>query len=517
LKAGVEFNYEVQNEYILNITATSSTSSPATLTKSVTISITNVNEAPSDITLSNNNIDEGLPTGSSIGVLAVLDEDLEESHSWNISGTDASNFIIVNNELRSNVVFDFSTKSSYSINITVTDNGSLSYLENFIVSINNPNAGTVVLSNASINENIASGTSIGVFTIEGVGNSEQYVYSLSGEDASSFSVGGNNGNELLSAESFNFESKSAYSITVSASEGSNSAIGNFAITINDAAESPFDITISSDVINENQPIGTQLATISVQDEDAGSTHTLALSGTGASGFSLSGTSIVTSTIFDFEQQTEYDITIVAVDNTSRTFSKDFTITIADVSPEPPKSITLSGNEIMEGLPSGSFIADIFVEDDDEGDTHTFALLGADASGFLISGSQLVSGKEFDLSAKSSHEITILATDGDGLSYSQDHTITILRALGFEEDNHLVSIYPNPASGHFQLFIDGSLGQSTWYLTDASGKRVEVKTTDVQNGVMSIDTSLLSAGMYFVQVTSHSATIIKRLLITKNNR
>ena len=91
------------------------------------INVTNINEAPTEITLSSNSIQENNLVNAVIGTLSTNDPDVGNTHTYTlVSGTGDDNndsFNINGNQLRAGIVFDFETKSPYSVRIRATDNG----------------------------------------------------------------------------------------------------------------------------------------------------------------------------------------------------------------------------------------------------------------------------------------------------------------------------------------------------------------------------------------------------------
>lgn len=85
------------------------------------------NSAPTDITLSNNSIDEGEASGTNIGILSATDPDANDSHTFSLvagNGDDDNAFFTIdNNNLKSDEIFDYENKSSYSIRVK-TDDGN---------------------------------------------------------------------------------------------------------------------------------------------------------------------------------------------------------------------------------------------------------------------------------------------------------------------------------------------------------------------------------------------------------
>ena len=107
---------------------------------SVTATVTLVyNTAPTDIGLSPTSVPENEAIGTTVGTLTVTDIDEGDTHTYTlVSGegdTDNASFTIDGTSLKTNAVFDFETKTSYSIRIRVTDAGGLSYEEVFTITV----------------------------------------------------------------------------------------------------------------------------------------------------------------------------------------------------------------------------------------------------------------------------------------------------------------------------------------------------------------------------------------------
>jgi hypothetical protein len=167
------------------------------------------------------------------------------SYSYTLTGTDASSFILDGDILKTNTVIDYETKNSYDITITTSD-GELTYSKNFTINItddiadNNTAPTNISLSSTSINENSSSGTTIGTVSSSDA-EGDSITYTLSGTDSSSFTL---TGTTLKSAAIFDYETKSSYSITITASDGSLSSSSNFTISVINIDESPI-ISLSS--------------------------------------------------------------------------------------------------------------------------------------------------------------------------------------------------------------------------------------------------------------------------------
>lgn len=80
-----------------------------------------MNYPPTNINLSDNTVDEGLPAETVVGTLSAVDDDIGDTQTFSIISGDTSSFTIAGSELRTNGVFNHGTKSTYNITIRVTD------------------------------------------------------------------------------------------------------------------------------------------------------------------------------------------------------------------------------------------------------------------------------------------------------------------------------------------------------------------------------------------------------------
>jgi hypothetical protein len=119
--------------------------------KAFTITINNVNEAPTNIVLSASAIDENVVANSTVGTLSSTDTDAANTFTYTlvagIGSADNASFNISGSSLRITNSPDFETKNSYSVRVRTTDQGSLFYEKAFTITINNVNDAPIVTSN----------------------------------------------------------------------------------------------------------------------------------------------------------------------------------------------------------------------------------------------------------------------------------------------------------------------------------------------------------------------------------
>ena len=101
------------------------------------------NQAPTNLTLSNSTIAENQIIGTVVGNLTTTDPDTGNTFTYSLvtgeGATDNSLFTITNNQLKTNFVFDFEIKNSYSIRVKTTDQGGLSFEKQFTIGVTDLN------------------------------------------------------------------------------------------------------------------------------------------------------------------------------------------------------------------------------------------------------------------------------------------------------------------------------------------------------------------------------------------
>ncbi len=109
-------------------------------TQSIDIEINSINDSPTDISLSSNNLDENVPVNTTVWTFSTTDLDTGDTHSYSLVpgtwDTDNSAFSISGNTLSINTSPDFETQSSYSIRVETNDGNGWVFEEVFTITIN---------------------------------------------------------------------------------------------------------------------------------------------------------------------------------------------------------------------------------------------------------------------------------------------------------------------------------------------------------------------------------------------
>lgn len=438
LKTRLSFDFETKSSY--NIRLRAADSGGLTYERRFTISVIDLNEAPTNIHLSSAAVDENQPPGALVGSLTTSDPDANDSHSYElVSGAGDSHndlFVIDGESLLSNAVFDYEAQASYSIRLRSTDSGGLWVEKSFAITINDLNEhppADILLSAESIEENRPAGSLLATLSTQDLDAVDTHTYALvsgpGGADNAAFVI---QGNQLKTAHSFDFETQSSYSIRLrSTDRGGLSLEKMFTISVLDVNDPPSDIYLSNLTAAENQPPGIAVGVLSAADQDAGDSHSYSLvSGAGSADnvlFAVQGNILVTAATFDYEARSAYAIRLRATDHGGLSVDKTFTVTITD-SNDPPADIRLSKTRVEENRAPGTLVGVLTTIDPDAVDQHTYTLAPGEGSDhndlFAIQDDRLLTNAVFDSREQNLYSIRVRSVDCEDLSVEKAFIIRI---------------------------------------------------------------------------------------------
>ena len=433
LKTSGELNHETKAAYTVNVIVSDGS---GTDTISVTINVTDVNEAPviAADTDTVRSVAEDTAAGENIGsAITATDEDDGDTLTWTLGGTDAESFDIVrtSGQLQTKAALDYEDQDAYSVTVNVSD-GNLTDSIDITINItdideNRAPAFSSDTATLSIAEDTGTGQDIGAAITATDADGDDLEYSLGGTDSASFSIVSTSG-QLRTKAALDYESKSSYEVTVSVSDG-NGGSDSITVTINvtDVQENrapAFSSGTATRSVAEDTATGQDIgAAITATDAD-GDDLEYSLGGTDAASFSIVSTSgqLRTKSALDYESKSSYEVT-VSVSDGSLEDTITVTINVTDV--QENRAPVFSGNtatrSIAENTGTGQDIGAAITATDADGDDLTYSLGGTDSASFAIvsSSGQLQTKAALDYESKSSYEVTVSVSDG-----SLEDTITV---------------------------------------------------------------------------------------------
>lgn len=310
------------------------------------------------------------------------------------------------------------------------------------------------------------------------------------------------------------------------SNNPNTSMAFLLSTVTPASNPPTNISISSASVSENAAVYSAVGTLSATDAEGGPMTFSLVSGGGSTdnaSFRIVGNELQTAVPLNYETKSSYSIRIGAMDSTSLSFEKEFTISVTNAN-EAPTSISLSANSIAEGNEINAVIGTLSAIEADVGDSVSFSIVsGGDK--FNISGTQLRASVVFDYDAASSHPVTVRATDAGGLSLDQSFTISVVNA-GPVSISLGTSSISESASGQATVgmlsAVDPGGGSCSFSLVAGAGSadnasfQISGNQLKLASGV-SLDYENKSSYSVRIQATdAHGATVAQSFTVTVLN-
>ena len=412
-------DYETATSYELTVVADDGTYAS---TEVITVSVADVNEAPSlSATVAFNAFQENTATGTTIATSSVTDPEAG-SITYSLSGTGSENFSVSSDgTVTLASALDYETATVYEITLTASD-GDNTVSETLTINVGDINEAPTVnttLAAESFAENVATGTTIATSSASDP-EAGTITYSISGTGSENFAIDAN-GNVTV-ASSLDYETTTSYSLTLTASDGTNSTQETITFSITDVPDS-FDLALSnnSPSINEGVSVGTQVTTSTLTQQDSAAV-TYALTGTGSGGFAISSTGVITTNMeLDYETGSSYTLTVTAHDGTNID-TETITITVNDLSLNTlTTTLANSGAALAESSSSGTAVASSSINNPDS-ETVTYTLSGTGSDKFSVDSSgNVTTNGSLDFETAKSYALTLTATAG---STSVTDTFTV---------------------------------------------------------------------------------------------
>ncbi|MDQ3914910.1 MAG: cadherin domain-containing protein [Actinomycetota bacterium] len=413
-------------------------SSPAT----VSITVVSINDAPTDLALSNSSVDEEQPSGATVGNLSTTDPDTGDIHNYSLvagaGDTDNARFTILSGVLKTDEPFDFETQGPFSVRVRTTDAAGLLFEKQFSVTLNNVNDAPVVPdATFSLPENSANGTSVGTPTVNDQDAGQTHTWSITGGNSSgAFAINPTTGEiTVADAGDLDFEATPQFVLTVKAEDNGSPAkfdTGSVTIDLTNVNETPTDIGLSGASVAENEATGTAVGNLSTTDPDAGDTHTYSLvSGTGDGDngkFQIDNGVLETDQVFDFETQGPFSVRLRTTDAGNLQYEEAFSIAVTDVNDAPVVSAATVA--LDENSANGTSVHTVSATDEDlPAQTLTYSITGGNALGaFSVNSStgeiSVADTTDLDFETNPTFNLTVKAEDDGTPAKDDSDTITI---------------------------------------------------------------------------------------------
>ena len=302
-------NYEAATSH--NITVRVTDQGGLTFDKTFAISLTNVNEAPTNATLTNSTVAENAANGTAVGTVAGVDPDAGATFSYSLTDSAGGRFAINSSTgavtVANGGLLNYEAATSHNITVRVTDQGGLTFDKTFTIGLTNVNEAptNATLSGGSVAENAANGTAVG--TVAGVDPDAgaTFSYSLTDSAGGRFAINSSTGAvTVANGGLLNYEAAASHNITVRVTDqGGLTFDKTLAIALANVNEAPVNTVPGAKSFSANT--WSYVFGLSIADVDAGAgsmTTTVSVGngvlysgGAGVSG-NLTGTLVLTGSL-----------------------------------------------------------------------------------------------------------------------------------------------------------------------------------------------------------------------------
>ena len=268
-------------------------------------------------------VDERSPRDTVVTNLSAIDNDLNDTFVFSLSGKQKDFFYIEDNKLYVNEVFEYKDGPTKRITISVSDSFGFIYSQNILVTVNNIHPTKILLNNESqltIDEHLDAGATIASLSVDQGGFEDSvWTYQLSGADAAYLYI---DESSLKIAQEFFYINKPSLSISLSVEDNYGISFSeDFTITVNNLLP---EITLTGNSVHAGKNPGVAVGTLSSNEVV---TFSLA-SGVGDDDnedFIIDGNSLRTSKTLSYEAGATRSIRVRATEEIY--YEKIFTINI----------------------------------------------------------------------------------------------------------------------------------------------------------------------------------------------
>ena len=432
-----DLDLETRASHRFDVVATDAGSPGLSASRAVTVTLTNVNEAPEFASSATLAIEVPEGTTGAFGAPVVAVDPDGDALTYSLSGADASSFEIDASTAQLAVGEDtdlnFEARTSYAFNVAAADAGGLSASRS--VTLNLTDLDEAITITGLPNGRTPEGRPYASPTPRVAGARGALVWTLEGPDADRLAVAGATG--VLSMPARDHEApedadgNNVYEATlrVTDADGVRGATP-FSVTVTNVNEAPE--FASSAALAIDVPEGTTGAfgaPVVAVDPD-GDALTYSLSGADASSFEIDASTaqlaVGEDTDLNFEARTSYAFNVTAADSGALSASRSVTVTVTDLD----EAITITGlpnGRTPEGRPyvsptprvAGARGALVWTLEGPDADRITVAR----ATGVLSMPARDHEAPE-DADGNNVYEVTLRVTDADGVRGATPFSVTV---------------------------------------------------------------------------------------------
>ena len=479
----------VNNTYAVTVEATAGGD---TVTVDVTVTVTDVNEAP---TITGDTAPDYPENGTTVvETYTATDPEGDPITSWDVTGTDSALFAISSSgELTFNSPPDYEdpqddgANNTYAVTVEATAIGGTS-TEDVTVTVTDVNEAPTITGETALGY-LENGTAVLETYTASDPEDDAIAWSVTGTDSALFAI--SSSGELTFNSPPDYENPqddgtdNTYAVTVNAADGAFTVTANVTVTVTDVNEAP---TITGDTAPDYAENGTAVVETYTVSDPEGDTITLSVTGTDSALFVLSATgALAFRTPPDYENPQDdgadntYAVTVNAA-TTVGTSTEDVTVTVTDVNEAPTID---AGDTEIDYPENGTAVVETYTATDPEDDAITWSVTGTDSALFAISSSgelTFTSPPDFenplDDGTDNTYAVTVNAADG-AFTVTANVTVTVT------DVNEPPTIAGDTAPEYPE---NGTTVVATYTARDQEGDAITLSVTGTDSALFAISSS-----------------------------
>ncbi len=415
-------------------------------TQAIAVTVSNVNEAPTDLALSANTVVENAANGTVVGTITGTDVDAGDTKSYTFTNSAGGRFAINRTTgvitVANSTLLNYEAATSHAVTVRMTDRAGLTYDETFTINVTNVNeapagtnatvtinedtAHTVTVANLGFSD-VDAGDSLSAVRIDTVPTAGSLTLSgvavTAGQVVSVADVTAGN---LVFTPAADANGTGYARITFSVRDSNNAydATPN-TLTVNVTAvnDAPTDLALSANTVVENAANGTVVGTITGTDVDAGDTKSYTFTNSAGGRFAINRTTgvitVANSTLLNYEAATSHAVTVRMTDRAGLTYDETFTINVTNVNEAPAG--TNATVTINEDTAHTVTVANLGFSDVDAGDSLSAVRIDTvpTAGSLTLSGVAVTAGQVVSVADVTAGNLVFTpAADANGTGYAR---------------------------------------------------------------------------------------------------
>jgi hypothetical protein len=442
-------DFETTPNFALSVTATDNGTPAFSDTAAITVTVTDVNEAPT-LADAARAVAQSSAAGTQVGApLGGVDPDTTAPNNtltYAITAGNTNNAFAIdgNGQLTVLTASEVAGPGTFNLTVSVTDGGALSDTAAVTVTVTDANDAPVFgmpAYNFSLPENSVAATAVGATSATDPDVGQTLTYAITaGNTGGAFGIDAAGNITVINSAALDFEGSAVFNLVVSATDNGApplSGNANVTVTLTDGNDAP----VANDAaltVPENSAMGTAVGSATATDPDASApnnTLSYAITGGNTGGAFAIDANTGAITVADgsglnFESTPPFSLTITVTDGGALSDTGTVTISLTDANDAP--TLADDTRNVVEASPAatpvGAPVAGVDPDASAPNNTLTYAITGGNTgNAFQIdanSGQITVQTQAAVTLANSPFALVVTVTDGGALSDTGTITVTV---------------------------------------------------------------------------------------------